>query len=306
MVSFTCTLCPRRCGARRTELSGSGACRMPALPVVARAALHFGEEPCISGEISPDKRPLAGSGTVFFSGCSLACRFCQNRVISHEDFGQVITIRRLADIFRELEQQGAHNINLVNPTHFAPAILQALELYKPKVPVVYNTSGYERIETLKSLQGAVDVYLPDLKYVHSDLSQDLSGAADYFDFASLAVLEMARQIGPMMLDSSGLAVKGTLVRHLVLPGHTRESMAVLDWLKQHLPAGTWISLMFQYTPMRDIDGYPELSRRLTVRECRKVWDYLAGLGLTDGYVQQRQSAGTDFIPLFDLTGVVRS
>lgn len=303
MSSFVCNLCPRQCGAWRNETSGSGACGMPAAPVVARAALHFGEEPCISGETQPESGSPAGSGTIFFSGCPLRCRFCQNRLISHERFGKAVTVQRLADIFRELEQQGARNINLVNPTHFVPAILKALELYKPAVPVVYNTSGYERIETLKALQGAVDVYLPDLKYIHADLASALSGAVDYFDYASQAILEMARQTGPMLLDDSGLAIKGTLVRHLVLPGHTKESMAVLDWFKDHLPAGTWISLMFQYTPMGPIEGYPELSRRLTARECDKVWTYMTELGLTDGYVQQRKSAGEGFIPSFDLTGI---
>lgn len=303
MLSFTCNLCPRRCGVQRTETSGNGICHMPASPVVARAALHFGEEPCISGTAQPDKSRPVGSGTVFFSGCPLGCRFCQNRVISHEGFGKPITVQRLAAIFCELEQQGARNINLVNPTHFVPSILRALDLYKPSIPVVYNTSGYERVETLKSLQGAVDVYLPDLKYIHADLSSALSGAPDYFTYASQAILEMARQTGPMVLDADGMAVKGTLVRHLVLPGHTKESLAVLDWLKAHLPEGTWVSLMFQYTPMAPIEGHPELHRRLTARECRKVWDYMVELGITDGYVQQRKSAGKGFIPSFDLTGI---
>ncbi len=299
MSAFVCTLCPRRCGVERTPFQGPGVCRMPSEPVLARAALHVGEEPCISG------RPGApgGSGTVFFSGCSLSCAFCQNAPISHDRFGQTVSPARLADIFRELVDQGAHNINLVNPTHYAHTVLDALALYRPPVPVVYNSSGYERTETLRLLEGAVDVYLPDFKYSDPDLSKDLSGAADYADFASEAVLEMARQTGPMQLDQNGLAVKGTMVRHLVLPGHTVNSLKVLDWLADHLPEGTYVSLMFQYTPMAPIPDHPELSRRLTARECRKVFDYLVEKRLTEGYVQQRKSAGEAFIPAFDLTGV---
>lgn len=299
MGDAICTLCPRRCGAPRTVRKGTGFCRMPYGPVVARAALHKGEEPCISGD--PDAR--GGSGTVFFSGCSLSCVFCQNAPISHEKFGKTITSARLAEIFRELVEQGAHNINLVNPTHFVPAILDALALYRPPVPLVYNSSGYERVETLRRLDGVVDVYLPDLKYAGAGLSADLSGAGDYTAFATEAILEMVRQTGPMRLDDKGFAVRGTMVRHLVLPGHTKDSLRVLDWLSEHLPAGTFVSLMFQYTPMTVVPGHPELSRRLTPRECRKVWDYLLEKGLTDGYVQQRGSAGSTFIPSFDLTGV---
>lgn len=269
---------------------------MPADPVVARAALHFGEEPCISGK--------AGSGAVFFSGCSLRCLYCQNRPISHERFGKRITPARLADIFRELEDKGANNINLVNPTHFVPAILRALELYTPSVPLVYNTSGYDTIETLRMLDGAVSVYLPDLKYSDSELSMRFSHAADYFEYASVAILEMARQTGPMVLDENGIARKGTIVRHLLLPGHTRSSMAVLDWLAAHLPKGVYISLMFQYTPMDAKLPYKELNRVATDRECRKVWEHMLELGLTDGYVQDRKSTGAAFIPAFDLTGVV--
>lgn len=268
---------------------------MPANPVLARAALHFGEEPCISG--------TAGSGAVFFSGCSLHCRFCQNAPISRERFGQAVTVERLAEIFRELEAAGAHNINLVNPTHYAAAVRRALLLYKPGIPVVYNTGGYERVETLRSLEGLVDIYLPDLKYVHAPLSEALSGAAGYFQAASAAILEMARQTGPMRLDENGMAQRGTMVRHLVLPGHTQESMAVLDWLAEHREA-VWVSLLFQYTPMAPLADHPELNRLLTRRECDKVWGYLLEKELTDGYVQQRKSSGTQFIPAFDLTGVL--
>lgn len=292
-----CTLCPRQCGAARSLEKGSGFCGMPYSPVIARAALHTGEEPCISG--------TAGSGAIFFSGCSLSCVYCQNHPISHDRFGEAVTPKRLAEIFRELEALGAHNINLVNPTHFAAAILNALEYYHPSVPIVYNTSGYERVETLHLLDGAVDIYLPDCKYIDSGLSFRFSHTADYFEYASKAILEMARQTGPMVLDEKGIAKRGTMIRHLLLPGHTKSSIAVLDWLAANLPKGIWVSLMFQYTPIEPTLPYPELNRRVTARECEKVWEHLIALGLTDGYVQDRQSAGKSFIPAFDLTGVHR-
>ncbi len=293
-MAFVCSLCPRRCGALRTETEGHGFCRMPATPVLARAALHFGEEPCLSGG--------GGSGTVFFSGCPLRCGFCQNHEISRAPVGKAVSSSRLADIFRELVAQGAANINLVNPTHYAKVIREALALYRPPVPVVYNSGGYERVETLRSLEGLVDVYLPDLKYVSPALAGALSGASDYPDFACAAVLEMARQTGPAQVDQRGLLTRGTMVRHLVLPGHTAQSIAVIDWLSAHLPHGSLVSLLFQYTPMGAMDGFPELSRRLTKRECDKVWQHLANTTL-EGYVQDRESAGTEMIPHFDMTGV---
>lgn len=294
MVIEHCSVCPRRCGVRR-DYAGRGFCGMPAAPVVARAALHFGEEPCISG--------TNGSGTIFFSGCSLRCVFCQNRPISRENQGKPITVRRLADIFRELEAAGAHNINLVNPTHFVPAVLAALELYRPGIPIVYNSGGYEQPDTIRRLKGAVDVFLPDLKYVSGELSQRYSGAADYFERASEAIIAMADQTGSFRLDENGMAVSGTMVRHLVLPGHTRESMAVLDWLAGHVSGRVWVSLLFQYTPLGNLASCPSLQRRLTARECDKVYRHLLERGLTDGYVQERSSAGKEFIPDFDLTGV---
>lgn len=293
-MEFVCSQCPRRCAALRSDTAAEGFCRMQALPVVARAALHYGEEPCISGK--------NGSGTVFFSGCTLRCRFCQNSPISRDNFGKTVSVERLADIFAELEAAGAQNINLVNPTHFTHAIAAALRLRRPGVPVLWNSSGYERVETLRGLEGLVDVYLPDCKYVHSDIAAALSGAADYFDYAAPALLEMARQTGPVMLDADGGIRNGTIVRHLVLPGHTRESMAVLDWLAQYKER-FWVSLMFQYTPMGDLDGHPELTRPLTRRECDKVWTYMDSLGIVNGYVQSRESSGKDGIPAFDLTGV---
>ena len=208
----------------------------------------------------------------------------------------------MAEIFKELEKVGAHNINLVNPSHYAVSIRKALELYRPNVPIVYNSSGYERVETLKLLDGFVDVYLPDCKYVDSALSLALSGAEDYFEVASAAILEMTRQTGNAQFDADGIMTKGTMVRHLVLPGHTKNSMQVLDWLST-IKEKVWISLMFQYTPCGDVSAHKELQRTLTQRECEKVWDYMDDLGIVNGYVQDRKSAGTTMIPAFDLTGV---
>lgn len=286
-----CTLCPRQCHAERTADEGRGFCQSPTTPHIARAALHFGEEPCISG--------TRGSGTVFFTGCTLRCAYCQNKQISRTVCGRAVTPRELADLFRDLYEQGAHNLNLVNPTHYVPAILEALALYRPPIPVVYNTGGYERVETLRLLDGAVDVYLPDLKYLSPALSRALSGAENYADHALPAILEMARQTGPVVLDDDGIAQKGTIVRHLALPGHTRETMAVLDWLDKNLPQGALVSLMFQYTPMGAIDGFPELSRTLTRRECEKLSDHLCTLDL-DGYIQQKDSTGAEHIPPFEI------
>lgn len=289
-----CSLCPRRCRALRPDTAtGNGICRMPAYPTVARAALHFGEEPCLSG--------TKGSGTVFFSGCPLHCVFCQNHSISQDGFGETVSPARLSEIFRELVEQGAHNINLVSPTPFVPSILEALHLYRPPVPVVYNSSGYERPETLRALSGLVDVFLPDLKYTDPALAGSLSGAADYPVVARHAIREMAAITGPVVLDENGLIRRGTIVRHLVLPGHTHDSMATLRWLaEQRLPV--YLSLLFQYTPMGN-PADPALRRRLTRRECDKMIDFTLSLGLEDGYFQERTSSGTAFIPAFDLTGV---
>ncbi len=290
-----CTLCPRQCGVKRENTAFSnGVCGMPAYPRIARAALHFGEEPCISGK--------NGSGTVFFSGCTLSCVFCQNAEISHKSFGETVSPARLAAVFKELEQQGAHNINLVNPTHFAEAIKMALDIYRPSIPIVYNTSGYELVETLCSLDGYIDIYLPDLKYVNDDLAHKISGAKNYFSYASAAILEMVKQTGKAQFDDAGIMQKGTMVRHLVLPGHTKESMAVLDWLAQHKEQ-LYISIMFQYTPLGDLAAFPTLQRTLTKRECSKIWDYTETLGITDGFIQARSSSGVTMIPKFDLTGV---
>ena len=287
-----CAICPRRCMARRDAQSGEGFCGLPAAPVVARAGLHFWEEPCVSG--------ARGSGAVFFSGCVLRCVYCQNHAISHENFGKPVSVERLREIFWELIGQGAHNINLVSPTPFAPAIREALAEPLP-VPVVWNTGGYERVETLRSLEGRVQVWLPDLKYVDSGLSRDLSGAADYFGAASAAIEEMVRQTGDYVLED-GLLKKGVLIRHLMLPGRLENTKAVLDWVAETFrPGQVLLSLMAQYTPQPGAEGL--LSRRVTGAEYRAALRYMENLGITDGYCQDAASARAEYTPDFDLTGV---
>ncbi len=288
---MNCNLCPRRCDVDRAERRG--VCCMGENPVVARIAPHYDEEPCISG--------VRGSGAVFFSGCPLGCAFCQNSEISCGGFGRGITVLALRRAFDRLIEAGCHNINLVNPTHFTPAILSALEAPLP-VPVVWNSSGYELPETLKALEGRVAVFLPDLKYVDSALSARYSGAPDYFERASKALVEMYRLAGPPQLNEDGLIVRGLIVRHLILPGCAEDSMRVLDWIKANLP-GAWVSLMAQYTPAGRAREYPEIYRRLKKREYERVVNHLIRLGLDEGYVQELSSADERYVPAFDLTGV---
>ena len=292
MKPYICVDCPRSCGALRGE-TGNGFCGMGADPVVARAALHFDEEPVISG--------TSGSGAVFFSGCSLRCRFCQNYPISHKGFGKAISTERLRKIYFELIDQGANNINLVNPTHFTRAIMKSLEGGLP-VPVVWNTGGYEKVDTIRRFESKVQVYLPDLKYIDPDSARKYSAAANYFDYASEALREMLRQTGPVQLNDDGIIQRGVIVRHLILPGCAEESMRVLDWIAENLP-GAWISLMAQYLPFGDVDGVDELGRRLTQEEYDRVVDHLMSLGLEDGFVQELSSSDEKYIPSFDLTGV---
>ena len=292
MQPYICNACPRQCNALRGE-TGAGFCRMGADPVIARAAPHYDEEPVISG--------TKGSGAIFFSGCALRCRFCQNYPISHEGFGQRVTPERLREIYFELIDQGVHNINLVNPTHFTRAILKSLEggLH---VPVVWNTGGYESVETIRQLDGRVQVYLPDLKYINPVHARRYSAAEDYFDHASAAIREMLRQTGPVQLDDDGIIQAGVIVRHLILPGCAEESMRILDWIAENLP-GAWVSLMAQYLPFGKVEGVDELNRRLTQEEYDMVVDHLMELGLEDGFVQELSSSDEKYIPSFDLTGI---
>ena len=287
-----CTLCPRMCGVDRK--TGLGYCGSGSLAKAARAAKHHWEEPCISG--------TAGSGTVFFSGCTLGCVFCQNREISRGGVGKELTTEQLAETFRRLEGQGVHNLNLVTPTHFTPQILQALELAKPGVPVVMNCGGYERVETLKQWEGKIDIYLPDLKYFSPELSKKYSAAPDYFAVASSAILEMHRQ-QPNLIWEGDLLKKGLIVRHLVLPGCWKDSLALLDFLDQNLPKDSFLlSLMSQYTPTAACAAHPEINRRVTTYEYRKVADRAAELGFS-GFAQDRRSAKEEYTPPFDLEGV---
>ena len=290
---MVCSLCPRLCRAERTETAGRGHCRMPELPVVARAALHMWEEPPISG--------VRGSGTVFFSGCSLDCVFCQNDQISHQDFGAPVTVARLREICLDLAAQGAHNIDLVNPTHFAHVVAELLEEPLP-VPVVWNSGGYDRVETLRALEGKVDIYLPDLKYLTPALSERYSGAADYPETAAAAIREMVRQTGPYVLED-GLLKRGVLIRHLLLPGRLPEAKRVMDWVAETFPPGTVLfSLMSQYLPLGRACDFPELDRRLRPSEARSARDYMAALGL-EGFCQESGADDAGFVPAFDLTGV---
>jgi putative pyruvate formate lyase activating enzyme len=271
-----------------------GYCGSGSLPKVARAAKHHWEEPCISG--------TEGSGTVFFSGCTLGCVFCQNREISRGGTGREVTVEHLADIFKRLEGQGVHNLNLVTPMHFTPQILQALELSKPTVPVVMNCGGYERVETLRQWEGKVQVYLPDLKYFSPELSAKYSAAPDYFAVAAKAIMEMHRQ-RPQLVWEGDLLKSGLIIRHLVLPGCMKDSLQILDFLDNHLPKDSFLlSLMSQYTPTENCKQFPEINRRVTTYEYRKVADRAAELGFS-GFAQDRRSAKEEYTPPFNLEGV---
>lgn len=290
-----CNLCPRACAALRDESHGEGRCRMPDRLTVARAALHMWEEPCLSG--------TNGAGTVFFSGCNLSCIFCQNGQISHENYGKTITENRLCNIFASLAAQGAHCIELVTPTHFTHILARVLEHPIPGgLPVVWNSGGYESVSALRALEGKVDVYLPDLKYLTAERSARYSAAPDYPETARAAILEMYRQRGPVQFEGE-LLKSGVLIRHLLLPGGLAEAKRVMDWVAEAFPPGAVLfSLMAQYTPMGDLSACPELDRSLRASEVRAARQYMADLGLS-GYVQDLESSGDGFIPAFDLTGL---
>ena len=289
-----CDLCPRKCHTDRTARRGF--CGAGASLVAGRAGLHFWEEPCISGP--------GGSGAVFFSGCNLRCVFCQNRAISRDGAGKEITAARLREIFGELVWQGADNINLVTPTHFTDLIAQALSAEKPPVPVIWNSSAYEEPETLKTLEGLVDVYLPDFKYADAALAARFSGAPDYPQRARAAIREMYRQTGDYRLDEDGMLVSGVLIRHLVLPGHVENTLDVIDRITEdYTDKNVLFSLMSQYTPPREPTPFPELNRRLTREEYGRAADYLYLCGWENGYLQELSSAQSEYTPPFDGEGV---
>ena len=287
-----CTLCPRSCGGDRTQAKGR--CRMPDGPVLARAALHHWEEPPLSG--------TRGAGTVFFSGCSLGCVFCQNDSISQQDFGKGVSLDRLREIFQELIAQGAHNIDLVNPTHYAHVVAQALE--EPlAVPVVWNSGGYDKVETLRALEGKVQIYLPDFKYPDEEGAKKYAAARDYPAVAQAAIREMVRQTGPYEMDGQGILKRGVIIRHLLLPGRLNQAKEVMDWVANTFPPHTVLfSLMSQYLPWGRAGEFPELNRRLRKSEVRAATAYMENLGL-DGFSQEESAATAEYIPAFDLTGV---
>ena len=288
-----CTLCPRECGVERTEYKAGGVCGQPSNPVAARAMLHQWEEPCLTGE--------HGAGTVFFSGCNLRCCFCQNGVISQEGFGKPVGVERLREIFRELIAQGAACLDLVTPTHFSHVVIEALGEEDWGVPVVWNCGGYEKVETLRKLEGKVQVYLPDLKYAMGDKAKKYSAAEDYFEVATAAIREMFRQTGPYQLENGQLK-RGVLIRHLLLPGELENTRRVIDWVAETFqPGDVLFSLMSQYTPQPGAVG--NLARQVTKAEYRAAVSYMENCGITDGFTQERTSAREEYTPDFDLSGV---
>ena len=292
-----CRLCPRKCGADRAG-GNRGVCGCTDETRVARAALHMWEEPCISGE--------AGSGAVFFAGCALHCIFCQNRAISGGDAGRAITIPRLTEIFLELQRKGAANVNLVTAGHYALSVAEAVREAKKQglsIPVVWNSGGYESVETLSQISDVIDIWLPDLKYLSSETAQAFSHAADYPEVAKKAIAFMAEAAGGPFFDDSGYMKRGVIVRHLVLPGHSEESKEVAEYLYRTYGNRIWLSLLNQYTPPEEKLPYPELNRRLTTYEYDKVVDFALSLGVENAYVQERSAAGERYIPAFDGEGV---
>ncbi len=288
-----CNMCPRKCNIDRSV--SVGYCGVPNTVKIARAGLHYWEEPIISGS--------EGSGTVFFSGCNLKCVYCQNYDISNQGFGKEITVERLAQIFKELEDKGANNINLVTPSHYVDQIIQALDIYKPNIPIVYNTSGYDSVENIQKLSGYVDVYLTDLKYYSNNLAKKYSKAENYFEVTSQAILQMVKQQPKNVYNQKGMLTKGVVIRHMILPNNTTDSFKVLDWIKQNVGSEALVSLMGQYTPYFNVEKYPEINRKLKPIEYKMVLKHFFDIGLTNGFSQELSSATEDYIPPFDLEGV---
>ena len=284
----SCTLCPRQCRARRDAQTGRGFCALPEEMRIARIAPHLWEEPPISG--------TRGTGAVFFSGCTLRCAYCQNGDISHRNMGRTFTPAQLADSLRRLTDMGVHTISFITATPYVHRILETLELYRPPLPLVWNTSGYETVETLRLLDGVIDVYLPDLKHRSEAMGRLCARAGDYFDTASAAITEMVRQTGLPVYSDEGIMTRGTMIRHLILPGLTGESIALLDWVHDALPQGVPVSLMRQYVPCNNVD-IKGLNRPITAREYKRVRDHMISLDLP-GFLQERTSASAEYVPLF--------
>ena len=288
---MVCNSCPRKCNIERSK--SVGVCGVGDQPRVAKAYLHKWEEPIISG--------TKGSGTVFFSGCNLKCIYCQNYKISHENYGKYITHERLAEIFKELEEKGATNINLVSPSHYALAIKTALDIYRPNIPIVYNSSGYDSIESIELLKDYIDIYLVDFKYFDSNLAFKLSKAQDYPEVAKKAILRM-REYQPREVIEDGVLKKGVVIRHLVLPEHTKDSIDILTWIKENIN-NPFISLMGQYTPMYKAKFCDDINRPIKPLEYKVVEQAMVNLGLTEGYAQLLSSASDCYTPAFDGEGV---
>jgi putative pyruvate formate lyase activating enzyme len=297
LILKDCILCPRQCHVDRTA-GKKGYCKVTDVLVVARAGLHMWEEPCISGE--------EGSGAVFFSGCALGCIYCQNSDIAKGLAGKVITIQRLAEIFLELQDKGANNINLVTPSHFVPHIIEALDISRKKglaLPIVYNCGGYEKVETLKLLEGYIDIYLPDFKYMSDKPAEKYSNCKNYFKVAAEAIEEMVRQLKETSFDKRGIMQKGVIVRHLTLPGYLEDSKRIIKYLYETYGDRIFISIMNQYTPITKNMVYPELNRKVTEEEYEELVDYAMEIGVENGFIQEGETALESFIPEFNGEGV---
>jgi len=297
LILQDCILCPRECHVDRTA-GKKGYCKATDELVVARAALHMWEEPCISGE--------EGSGTVFFSGCAMGCVYCQNTNIAKVLSGKIITIERLAEIFLELQDKGANNINLVTPSHYVPHIIEALNISRKKgltLPIVYNCSGYEKVETLKLLEGYIDIYLPDFKYMSEEPAVRYSNCSNYFTHAAQAIEEMVRQVKEAEFDGRGIMQKGVIVRHLTLPGYLEDSKKIIKYLYETYGDRIFISIMNQYTPITKNMVYPELNRKITEEEYKELIDYAIKIGVENGFMQEGETALESFIPEFNGEGV---
>lgn len=292
-----CELCPRNCGINRLN-DELGFCKSGKNVKVARASLHHWEEPCISGS--------NGSGTVFFSNCNLNCVFCQNHQISQENTGKEVSIERLAQIFLEQQKRGAHNINLVTPSHYVPQIIEALKIAKNNglnLPIVYNTNSYEGITTIKLLKGYIDIYLPDLKYYNNKYAEKYSGARNYFKHASEAIKEMVNQVGPCKFDSDGIMKKGVIIRHMMLPGLLFDSKKIIDYIYNTFGDSVYVSIMNQYTPLNKVNNFPEINKPVNPKHYEALIDYCLSIGIKNGFIQEDGTVKESFVPDFNLEGI---